>query len=277
MTPVGIRFPKLATLLFFATAVACVPAARAAPPVELTIDSVAVAYQSGVPVTLTINGVNFGPPAGAVLLGSVPQTVTVWTSGQIVVNVSGAPAPGTYRLEVMRTDRQGAIFGDYADVTLGAVGPEGPAGAQGPTGSPGPAGAMGPAGPTGPAGAPGPAGAMGPTGAMGPAGPTGPAGAAGTAGPPGPAGNPGISGYERMHRESTDYPFGTNWTVTDTIFCSPGKSILGGGCSAGVRGINLLMSAPNGTYGWNCRWHNATTDVVTVDLTVFAICAVVVP
>ena len=45
--------------------------------------------------------------------------------------------PGTYQLDVRRTDASGAVFRDEADVAIGAVGPSGPAGIQGPQGSPG--------------------------------------------------------------------------------------------------------------------------------------------
>jgi hypothetical protein len=68
------------------------------------------------------------------------------------------PEPGTYRLEVTRTD---ARFprSDSIDVTLGAVGP---AGAQGDPGPPGPVGPGGPPGLPGRPGDPGPPGTLDP-------------------------------------------------------------------------------------------------------------------
>jgi len=70
--------------------------------------------------------------------------------------------PGTYRLVVIR---QGLIPGaDAMDVTLGAVGPEGPSGQEG---APGPRGEPGMQGPPGPQGDPGPQGEPGEPGGPG--------------------------------------------------------------------------------------------------------------
>lgn len=115
----------------------------------------------------------------------------------------GLPPAGDYLLEVAN-----ARTGDAAQfaLTLGAVGPQGPAGEPGPagpvgvTGPTGPAGQTGPAGPQGPVGESGPVGPMGPIGATGPqgpiglAGPVGPTGATGPQGVPGPQGETGASG-----------------------------------------------------------------------------------
>ena len=61
-------------------------------------------------------------------------------------------------------------------LSIGQVGPQGPAGANGAQGATGPAGAQGATGPAGLDGAAANVGATGATGATGPAGPTGPAG-----------------------------------------------------------------------------------------------------
>ena len=89
------------------------------------------------------------------------------------------------------------------NLTLGAVGPQGPTGAvgpkgdigpQGPTGVVGPKGATGPQGPTGAVGPKGATGLQGPTGAVGPKGDTGPQGVAGAVGPKGATGSQGPAG-----------------------------------------------------------------------------------
>ena len=136
------RSGALVTLFCASLAAAPAPRANADANVRMVIQRVVVTYQqSGSPDTMTIGGVRFGSSAGSVKLNGVDQAVQEWTPTQIVVLVSDVPEPGTYLLEVGRTDTQGAVFRDVADVTLGAVGPEGPAGPQGPQGPAGPAGA----------------------------------------------------------------------------------------------------------------------------------------
>ncbi|WP_081804618.1 collagen-like protein [Dokdonia sp. PRO95] len=79
-------------------------------------------------------------------------------------------------------------------VTVGIVGPQGPAGADGATGATGPQGPAGADGATGAIGPQGPAGADGATGAIGPQGPAGADGATGATGPQGPIGPKGADG-----------------------------------------------------------------------------------
>ena len=86
-----------------------------------------------------------------------------------------------------------------------------------------------------------------------------------------------MSGYERRYGEVGTFAYAADAVVAAEVFCSPGKSVLGGGCSGDVRHFNLLTSAPNGTYAWTCRWHNASAAASTADLVVFAICAAVAP
>jgi hypothetical protein len=109
--------------------------ARAQSTIQLDIRSVVVSYKtSGEPDTLLISGVNFGSLPGVVSLNGVDQAVTHWTPTWIAATVADVVEPGTYELEVRRTDTQGAVFRDAADVAIGAIGPQGPAGPAGPQG-----------------------------------------------------------------------------------------------------------------------------------------------
>jgi Collagen triple helix repeat (20 copies) len=156
-----------------------------------TVTSATVNLTAG---TITIDGSGFseffsGP---SVNLDGVNLTIQSFTNQTIVASLGSVTTPGTYLLKV-------TVFLTTAqfDVTIGAVGPQGPQGPQG---------LQGPAGLTGPQGLPGsqgPAGAMGATGLQGPAGPigltgatgpVGPQGALGPAGPPGPVGTIGLTG-----------------------------------------------------------------------------------
>ena len=130
---------------------------------------------------LFITGTDFGvakPPK--VTLAGGELAVSSHSQTTIVAALPAGLPPASYELVVVsfrKADDNGkaASF----DVTIGAVGPQGPpgpAGATGPQGSPGPVGATGPEGPAGP---PGPTGPQGPQGPQGPAGPTGPQGPAG--------------------------------------------------------------------------------------------------
>jgi hypothetical protein len=108
--------------------------------------------------TITINGSGFSSRVKpTVYLGTTSLAVSSFTSTSIVASLGSVTAPGTYLLAL----NSGLTFA-VADVTLGAVGPQGPVGPQG---LPGANGAAGPAGPTG---APGANGAIGPQGAAGP-------------------------------------------------------------------------------------------------------------
>lgn len=133
-------------------------------------------------------------------------------------------------------------------------------------------GPVGPQGPQGAIGATGPTGAAGPGGAVGATGPTGPAGPTGATGPTG-----GLSGYEIV---SSDVSGG------GTIFCPPGKHVLGGGAQI-VDNTNdhyaLEASNPSGQIGWTAigtliEDHNAVMSDLTVEspllvLRIWAICA----
>src|SRR5690606_7390722 len=105
----------------------------------------------------------------------------------------GLPPAGDYMLTIEHFSSAGVQSLDYG-LTIGAVGPAGPAGAQGAQGPQGPAGATGPAGPQGEAGPQGDVGPTGPQGERGEAGPAGPQGDVGPMGPQGPQGEPGEAG-----------------------------------------------------------------------------------
>lgn len=217
------------------------------PPVPLTIQSVTFTYlPSGAPDLMSINGVNFGPAAGSVHLNGITQTISNWTSAQIVARVSGIQAPGTYLLEVRRNDTLlGKIFGAQAEVTVGAAGLQGPAGPQGPQGSPGPAGPVGPIGPVG---------------------------------PQGPAGAPTISGYEVVEDAGGIAYSEALGGATRVAKCSQGKRILGGGCIA-TWSFQIYSNRPFSADGgvnnaWHCGWHFGDPNINgTASYHVYAICA----
>lgn len=241
MTPESSRTGRLAGRVCCLLAASLSAMANSQPKVALEIQNVTATYMpTGVPDTLAIGGINFGPRNGSVALNGIGQTITSWTPTQIVIKVSGAPSPGSYRLEVRRALPEGLIFRDEAEVALGSVGTPGPAGPPGPTGAAGP---------------------MGPMGPIGPAGPQGPPGAA------------GITGHEILNLGSTvNIP--ANETSGVTQFCTPGKRVLGGGCAGGDRNINLYHAAPTNTgSGFACRWHNARSTEASVELRAYAICA----
>jgi hypothetical protein len=109
---------------------------------------------------------------------------------------------------------------------------------------------------------PGPAGQRGPAGERGPAGPAGPQGPAGSEGPR------GISGYERMS-------FSTTLTTSPgryaSIYCPPGKVVVGGGASAEEAlgadpdAVWLFRSQPQtnlGVWGW---WASARARTEQTD------------
>lgn len=211
------------------------------PKVAVEIQSVMANYMpTGVPDTMTINGINFGANRGSVALNGIGQSITSWTPTVIVIRVSGAPSPGTYRLEVRRALPEGLIFRDEAEVALGGGGAPGPAGPQGPAG---------------------------------------PAGPMGLTGPQGPQGSPGISGYELVSLlNSVPFTAGPNSTFSFTAYCTAGKKILGGGCGVGARLVNLFRGFPVGTGGWDCAWHNSSSadvDFAASRIGAFAICATV--
>ena len=174
-----------------------------------SITGVAVNYAGN---TLTISGSNLLGQSGAggasVTLANTALTIlsssaTTVTAGFPAASPPSSFAPGSYSLSVVFLKRDGKPDTDTThqatfEVTLGAVGPQGPAGPQG---SAGPAGPQGPAGPAGAKGATGPAG---PTGSAGPQGPAGTNGVTGPAGTTGPQGPPGLGGVRVVDSQGQD-------------------------------------------------------------------------
>ncbi|WP_405210951.1 hypothetical protein [Dokdonia sp. Asnod2-E02] len=126
--------------------------------------------------------------------GNGTATYTNENNTAVTVGIVGPQGPAGADGDTGATGPQGPAGADGA---TGAIGPQGPAGADGATGATGPqgpAGADGATGATGATGPQGPAGADGATGAIGPQGPAGADGATGAIGPQGPAGADGATG-----------------------------------------------------------------------------------
>ena len=99
---------------------------------------------------ITLAGSNFSPTgvAPTVTVGGTSRTVYSFTNTAMVVEVPSTLAAATYLVTVTNSvPHSGSAY-----VTVGAVGPQGPAGPTGATGPAGPAGATGPAGARGPQG-----------------------------------------------------------------------------------------------------------------------------
>jgi hypothetical protein len=136
---------------------------------ELLIKEVFVNFDDVYGDTLTIKGVNFdngAPPT--VTLGEDPNPLNLvgYTAYEIEVDCpAGTCSEGDYLLAV--STGPGAKGYDKYNLTIGAVGPEGPEGPRGPEGPPGIDGQPGPRGEPGPQG---PQGIQGDPGEQGPPG-----------------------------------------------------------------------------------------------------------
>jgi hypothetical protein len=104
-----------------------------------------------------------------------------------------------------------------------------------------------------------------------PAGPTGPAGSQGPKGDTGAAGAPGVSGYEIAFANAS---LAAGETKELVATCPTGKTVLGGGYSAG----HLLETSEShpagpipGTNQWDVTAKN--TELGSTTLLVYAICA----
>ena len=131
----------------------------------------------------------------------------------------------------------------------------------------------------------GPQGAQGPRGQKGQKGDKG---AKGDDGPRGFAGIAGVSGYEVVSQ-----PFKEVFIVKSSdgmrglsdikaVACPKGKRVIGGGADLGAneaqagqqRQVTVSLSAPNGTgTGWSVQLFNNAGFDLSIDLTVYAICA----
>lgn len=165
------------------------------------------------PAVLVIVGENLVRRSSTpnVVLGTVGQ---LSLRGQPLPHLIEAELPslvlaGSYDLQVIPGSRRlDQRLADTLSVTIGAVGPQGPAGSDGLPGPQGPTGPRGAAGPQGPAG---PSGATGPMGLAGPQGPAGPIGMDGAPGPQGPTGDVGPPGPQGpAGPQGPQGPAGTN-------------------------------------------------------------------
>lgn len=211
-----------------------VAAAAAQSPQQLAIASANPDLALG---TVTLSGANFtdrSDPAPRVWINRVPVAIQSATDTQVVVGLPAGLAPGSYLVEMTRTNGNGGASTNgprYGAITLtigavGATGLQGPQGIQGPQG---PQGIQGPAGPKGDTGGIGPAGAKGDTGAEGPPGPQGPQGALGPQGPAGPIGPAGMSGYQVVEGLRTVDPFISGDNGRRDLYCPTGKVAVGAG------------------------------------------------
>jgi hypothetical protein len=132
------------------------------------------------------NNFNNGKPPSVTLAGEEVDILPGFTATEIISKLPPEVKDGDYLLTV--STGTGISRYDEHDLTIGAVGPQGPAGPQGEIG------ATGPPGPQGPKGDKGDTGTQGPTGPQGAQGETGPQGLQGPQGPKGDTGDTGLQG-----------------------------------------------------------------------------------
>lgn len=202
---------------------------------------------------------------------SLSVCLSCYNENYIIASFTGVINAGDYRLKVA----SGHSRYDYAsyDLTIGAVGPEGPKGDTGAQGDKGDTGAQGPKGDKGNTGAQGPKGDKGDTGAQGPKGDKGDTGA---------QGSPGISGYIIVAQQRTDTVKGWDWRGI-TATCPSGKKVIGGGgwcigTSSGGHDLGSLVVVkdyPNNDTSWEarCQYMDVSTATMTMTTYVKAICA----
>ena len=194
---------------------------------------------------------------------------------EIVATYPVALGAGDYLLSVSTGNGQSKH--DEYDLTIGAVGPEGPQGIQGDPGPAGPQGDPGPVGLAGPQGPEGPQGIQGDPGSVGPQGPIGPVGATG---PQGPQGDPGISAYEQVV-VGHSVNFGSGQTHFLDANCPAGKMVLGGGgqinsCIGGCPGVVLEASLPLNATTWRVIFKNVGSGPEnSVTFSSLAVCSLV--
>lgn len=218
---------------------------------------------------------------------------TCYSKTTITASLPNGVTDGDYQLRIRRKQADNARY----DLTIGAVGPEGPAGADGlmgiqgltgetgGSGIDGMAGAQGDTGLQGIAGTQGPAGPIGPTGVQGSQGAAGEQGLAGSQGPqgePGVQGNSGLAGIEIVSNNWSKQVGGNSSNFVDgTVLCPVGKTVIGGGAQAGGNYYSLSTTFPldggaSGPDGWTAStslFINKTTVNKFIDITVYAICA----
>ena len=154
---------------------------------ECTITEAFVVFEPGGLKTVTIYGRNFNCDDLTVTLGDygplTVQSCILDPDNEIIIELPLLIQAGDYLLKIQ--SGRSLFQSDTYNLTIGAVGPEGPQGEQGPEGAQGPQGEQGATGPQGEDGAIGPQGPQGEDGAIGPQGPQGEVGAIGPEGPMG--------------------------------------------------------------------------------------------
>src|SRR3989442_2644333 len=152
-------FFLLSTSLLLIYSPASARAVEATPSLSLPVITSVLVDLPG--AKITINGSDFGARTPIVKIPGYSLNVLSFSNTQIVTALpSPSPPAGGYLLTVTNVSSNLlAIF----ELTLGAVGPQGPQGIQGPAGPQGPPGSPGPAGGAGPKGGSGPPGTQGGT------------------------------------------------------------------------------------------------------------------
>lgn len=161
-------------------------------------------------------------------------------SPELITCDTDLPDDGDYLLRV--TNGKGESQGDEYDLTIGAVGPEGPQGEPGPEGPQGPQGAPGPEGPAGPQG--------------------------------------GVTNYslESRTRDFGDFGLiGPGDFISYIVTCPGGTRVLGGGCSANAPALELSSSFPPDDTTWRCNARNDGDSSIRAVVTAYAIGAFVSP
>lgn len=203
--------------------------------VALVITAVSVDFEQNV---LTISGRNFDKGSTpVVLLGDVYLSLQDYTWERIALELPENIPAGDYLLTV--TTGSAVKNTDRYDLTLGAVGPQGPSGQQGP---------------------PGPQGPQGPQGPVGPQGPTG---------PQGPAGQPGILG---LTVRTLQVSLGAGHLWEGAVSCQSNERVTGGGFQmTDDRNLFLWKSRPyTNAAAWALGVSNYGTTARTI--TVYALC-----
>ena len=243
----------------------------------LTIKQVSVDFDSG---EIYINGKNLTRKdrTPTVKLAGTELVVSISTKELVIALLDPGTQAGDYLLTV--STGHGEKKTDSYDLTIGAVGPQGPEGAVGPQGETGPqgpigltgatgkTGAVGPMGPRGIQGKPGAKGDTGATGAQGPKGDIGPQGPIGLTGDTGATGAPGVSGYQIINRTIS-----SPVNRIQRINCPTGKRVLGGGARiVGSSGATALKSSyPISPSSWGVEL--AYIRASGSRLVMYAICA----
>jgi hypothetical protein len=213
--------------------VALMPQLASAAPRITVIDK--VTFTTTTPVQMDIYGKNFGSVPPLVMLDEIAQPVGLYTDTHVVVTaVSPSTLPaGSYRLVL--SNKNLAEVGDQMtaefEVTMGAVGPQGPQGATGPRGS------------------------------------TGAAGSTGATGAQGPTGSSGIGNWINRDFTANGHSGTSGWDLsTLSLSCGTGTPI-GGSCghrdwNTAAADISVSFSGldPDDSHSWRCVVKNSSSS-----------------